>query len=227
MNMRKRYPVLKIIAIVIAVALFVFGAKFFVESQKGFAQFLAWFEAKPVDIEVDFSKPGTYSSGFEQTCSVSYSELFVLEVPESVFRNRDTDSVSLIDALLSKLEASCTITDSNGDEIATLALPDPNSHRNGIFFDNLVPLNEMPPFKNGTYRIFISVSKGAPALSGIKQRFAARYLLCGMEQLPAALSRLASIVCFIIGSVIVLTMLLMAVIKARKNRQSAPAQKPL
>jgi hypothetical protein len=213
MVMPKKHPVLKIIALVIAIALFLLGAKFFVESQNGYAQFRAWVVARPVNIEVDFSRVGTYSSTFEQTCSVSDSEIFGLEVVKS--------------ASLEGLEAHCIITDTNSNEAISLSLPDPNTYRKGIHFDNLVTLAGVRPFKNGTYQISISVSKGAPALSGIGQRFVARYWLCGMEQLPAALSRLASIICFIIGGIIMLTMFLIAVIKARKNKQSAPAPKPL
>jgi hypothetical protein len=221
MGMRKRYPVLKIIFTVIAVALFLFGAMFFIESQKGYAQFRAWLEARPVSIKVDFSKPGTYTSNFEQTCSVSHGEIFGLELPKSALDNKE------INYLLEGLNANCVITDANGNEFISLALPDPNTYRKSVYFDNLVTLNQEHPFENGTYHISISVSKGAPALSGIEQKFVARYLLCGIERLPADISRLASIVCFIVGGVTVLTMFLMAVRKARKNRQPAPAQKPL
>jgi hypothetical protein len=115
----------------------------------------------------------------------------------------------------------------NGSEVISLTLPDPNTYRKNTCFDTLVTLNQARPFKNGTYQISISVSKGAPALSRIEQRFVVRYLLCGLERLPADISRLASIICFIIGGIIMLTMFLMAVIKARKNSQSTPAQKPL
>lgn len=215
--MWKKYTVIRIIAILIAVPFFVFGVIFFVESQELFAKFNDWREARPVDIEVDFSKPGAYSSNFEQTCSISHGELFGLEVPKSILSNTGSDS------LLKGLDANFIITDSDGNTIVSLMFPDPNTYKKEFYFDNFVPLNQERPFRNGTYRISICVSKGSPALSGIEQRFVARYLLCGLERLPAEILHKASIVCFVIGGTIVFVIGLISAIKVMKNRKQFSA----
>jgi hypothetical protein len=211
MGEKKKYPVLRIIALVIVAGLFLFGAYLYWGSYKLFVQFDSWFAAKPVDIEVDFSKVGTYSSRFEQICSVSHGEYLGLELPNSVLVK------SKVQSLLRGLKANCIISDSNGSEIASVDLSAGNVLTDEPFCENIVLLNMMQRIKNGTYKISVSVMEGAPALSGIEQRFVAKYQLCGLERMPGVVLRLASIACFIIGGIIILAMFLIAVIKTRKN----------
>ena len=206
----KKYPVIRAIALVIGGTLLIFGAYLFWGSRQIFNRFDSWFEAKPVDIEVNFSRSGTYTAKFEQTCSISHGEIIGLEVPESALSNTD------IKTLLNGLDANCIITDSNSNEIVSLELPAKGTEWGGVYFDNLIPLEQMRPFKKGTYKISISVSSGAPALAGIEQHFVARYQLCGLERMPGILLRLVSYTCFVIGGVVMLVTLWISAKRGRK-----------
>jgi len=214
MGEKKRHTVFKIIVLATGGAFLIFGAYLFWGSIKIFSRFDEWAKARPVDMEVDFSKTGKYESRFEQTCSSSHGEIIGLQVPESAISN------SNMKILLKGLDADCVITESNGVEIVSVDLPAEGVEWGEPCFGNLISLEKIHPFRKGTYKISVSVLEAAPSLTGIEQRLVARYELCGLERMPGVVLRLASYVCFVIGGVFVLITLWIFAKSGRKVNEN-------
>lgn len=54
--------------------------------------------------------------------------------------------------------------------------------------DGAIPIFNIAPFRKGHYVASVTVIEGAPALARHEQILEARYLLCGLEALPAEIA---------------------------------------
>lgn len=142
------------------------------------AKFHQWLVDRPMDVAVDFSRPGETTAHFRQTCSVAHSEAFMLS---SEFGPEAEESP---EKFVQGLAGEVVIRDLAGREVVSTGLSDI-----GVFFlqgeISVAGLHSFPP---GDYIATIRVDKGVPSLAGKPQRLRARYLLCGLEQLPALIA---------------------------------------
>ncbi len=169
------------------------GVKFLFESKRLSEQFAFWENAKPMNIPVDFSKPGQFDADFKQTCSTSHGEVVALRLPPEVLKSTN------VTQLLAGLEAKLEIQPANGTNQIDLATAE-------LFWQNetlegTLPLFSISPFQKGNYKAHISVTKGATALAGIPQSLEGRYLLCGLEALPAALTKIVGGSLLVLGAI--------------------------
>lgn len=175
--MRPPFTKGRLITFAIAAVLFGCGLYFLRDGHRRHEEFLRWETAKPVEGVVDFSRPGRFVLPFQQTCSSSHGEVVALRVPPEALK--DTP----IKDLLSGLEADLEITGEHdgqqaGTEVAEILW-------NEETLDGAIPVFSLAPFLKGDFTATITVNEGAPALAGIPQTVEGRYLLCGLEGLPA------------------------------------------
>lgn len=169
----------------VLVVLFLAGAmKFFYEAARYRAAFERWKTDKPVDIEVDFSKPGTNTGSFIQTCHSAHSECVGLLLPETFTNIVPAQFLSGLSGSLAIFEPNT----SNAVASASCSLSDNPEER-------FIPLFYIAPFKTGTYRFQLQIFSGATNLHGIPQRLEGQYLLCGLEAWPAVGAKIGAIGC--------------------------------
>jgi len=129
---------------------------------------------------VDVLTPSQFVLPFEQTCSSSHGEVVALRVPPEALRS------TTITQLLAGLNATLEITD---PPISNVVL---NAYSQAVWgeetLDGAIPIFSIAPFRKGAYKAVITVREGAPGLSGISQRLEGRYLLCGLERMPAVIA---------------------------------------
>jgi hypothetical protein len=144
-------------------------------------RFEGWLVAAPCDLPVDFSSPGAWQAPFSQTCAISHGESIRLWATGGA-------GAAIGDfTALDGLKGSLRIIDDKGEVIAESPLP---GHPGSIAPpQGAIPLAGLVPFRKGEYQIQIEVTRGAPALAGAQQRLSAEYELCGLERLPAQISR--------------------------------------
>lgn len=177
-SMRPPWTIRRIIWGVVSLGLLGFGVRCFVDGHRRGKDVERWQTAKPVDGEVDFSAPGHFSLSFEQTCSSSHGETVALRVPPEVLQSTS------VTQLLAGLDARLEITDLS-PATNVVASAEASAMWGDQMLDGAIPLFHVFPFRKGAYRATVTVTEGAPALRGIHQRLEGRYLLCGMEALPA------------------------------------------
>lgn len=152
-------------------------------------RFDEWLLARPIELDVDLSAPGSFEGLFDQTCSIAHGEVIDLRIEDA--RGAPVEDAGVLEGL----RAVVHITDQRGDEVFSERYPAP--------FDFTVPTGEVPalfgvwPFREGRYLLRLDVTSGAPALAGLRQRLVARYELCGLERAPAAIAFGLSVVCLV------------------------------
>jgi hypothetical protein len=200
-------------AIVFGAALVAVAAWFVVEGILGLKLVDRVKEARPVDMPVDFSKPGDVTADFRQLSSDAHFQALLLELP-----GREADNVS---ALVRPLRLECTISDTEGFPIRTRTFTgEPDMHTRWTQWRPtpiVIPLVAVPPPARGNYRLTVHVTEGSPALAGLPQRLVMRYEICGLEYLSPQIDIFLGIVLGLIGGVILFFAL------RRRSRFPAPA----
>ena len=201
------------IALTFSLLLLGFGVKCLFDGYRLGRNFERWQTAKPVDGAIDFSGPGRFVLPFDQTCSSSHGETVALRVPPEVLLGRT------ITQLLAGLNAKLEITDKSGSNLTESA--EWRVIWGEETLDGAIPIFGIAPFRKGAYKATITVVDGAPALKGITQRVEGRYLLCGLERLPATIASGVGVVSTGIGSIGGVIVLLLA---ARHRRDPHAGQ---
>ena len=192
-NMRASWTTGRAIGLALSLLLLGFGVKCLFDGRRIDRDFERWKTAKPMDGVVDFSAPGRFVLPFEQICSSIHGETVALRVPPEVLLGTTTTQ------LLVGLNARLEITDKSGHNLVESA--GSKAIWGEQTLDGAIPVFGIAPFRKGAYEATITVVEGAPALKGITQRVEGRYLLCGLERLPATILSGVGIVSAGIGSV--------------------------
>lgn len=188
------------------------GIWFLLDARKRSAAFAAWETATPLNHPVDFSKPGQYEIEFNQTCSSAHGEVVALRMPPELME------IMTPARLLSGLAATIEIRSQSEDHVVASATAETLWDNQTL--DGAIPIFSLAPFRKGLYVASIAVTEGAPELAGHEQILEARYLLCGLEALPAEIAKW-------FGSALLITGLAAAaapvlVLATRKTPASAP-----
>lgn len=196
--MTPRWTLWRYISAGLALVLAVLALKCFLDAHKFVKQFEEWKSAKPIDTAVDFSMPGEFVAPFLQTCSSAHAQIIALRVPGSAVEN------ATIAQLLQGAQARIEVYRKDGTspvESANLDLSWTGDSLDGAF-----PVFHVAPFSRGEYEARLIVTEGAPALRGVPQQLEGRYLLCGLEALPAAIAGIGgmglSVLAGVIGAVL-------------------------
>ena len=194
---------------IVAVFFLAGGVWFLFDSHRRNLEFEAWQTATPMKCAVDFSKPGKFDADFNQTCASSHGEVVALRIsPEALKLTTATQ-------LLAGLEATIEIkpaSETNTVETASAEILWQNET-----LDGAVPVFSISPFRKGHYQARVTVTAGAPALAGTTQTLEARYLLCGLEALPAFVARVIGIVLTFVGTIIGVVVFLLALKRGRSE----------
>ena len=146
-----------------------------------------------MEAAVNISKPGYFVVPFAQTCSSAHGEIVALQIPAEVLHGKTvTQLLTGLKATLEIADKSSTISESEESSI-----PAGEDISNGA-----IPIFRLAPFRKGIYDARVTVITGAPALEGITQRLEGRYLLCGMEQMPATIATVLAVVSLAIGAIV-------------------------
>jgi hypothetical protein len=194
-----RWTTQRIISGVVALCFLGFAGKFFVDTRQLRKQFEGWGSAKPVDTVVDLSTPGEVLTTFRQTCSSAHSEVVALRVPAALLQETATEQ--LLDGAKGRIEVYGKL-DTNIVASAELEMS-----TDANLVDGAIPVFSLPSFPKGEYEARVIVTSGARALKGVPQRLEGRYLLCGMEALPAVVAKFLGIACSVIGGLVAIVLL--------------------
>jgi hypothetical protein len=180
---------MKIIILTIAGLVAAFGVYCLIVSCHLFMQFRQWSKARLLDIEVDVSQPGEFSGQFAPKCPIAACYVLLLELPPSFSGDSDTK------VLLEGLEAHLSVMDSHGSELPDLENPHVECKTSGnpIMLERLNRLPEEP------HTLKLTITKGAKALSGTKQRLFIEYRL-GFQTISLHISFLVAVVAISFGT---------------------------
>jgi hypothetical protein len=204
-----RLPKGRTLAYAVAVLLCGVGAFFLITAQRYRQDFCRWQTANPVDIAIDMSHPGEVVGAFKQTCHISHGEALCLMLPSNMVATTTWTN------LLQDLRFVARIEDQNGKEKVREEFTGDLFWRDYLL-DGTIPLLQFAPFEKGDYRLTLTVTEGVSALHGTPQRLVARYMLCGLEMMPAFISMVMGLACFAVAGVVALVTAL--VVKRRRKR---------
>jgi len=159
------------------------------------------FEAEPVRMKVDISKPGVYSCDLIQSFSRAHTEFFYIEssIKENEgFSNYNDETPSVLAGLKGKIE----IKNEQGEIVEEIDIS--GNYRSSY---TPQPVEEYPgwgiwSFKKGKDQLIFTVVEPLKTYEGIEQHLVARYGLCGCELLPAFFLKCIGGVLFLIGLII-------------------------
>ena len=180
---------MKIIILTVAGLVTAFGVYCLIVSCHLFMQFRQWSKARLLDIEVDVSQPGEFSGQFAPKCPIAACYVLLLELSPSFFDGSDAK------VLLEGLEARLSAIDSHGQKLP--ALKDRHveckTSGNPILLERLNRLPEEP------HTLKLTITKGAKALSGTKQRLFLEYRL-GFQTISLHISFWVAVVAISFGT---------------------------
>lgn len=168
------------------------GIFFALEARRIYTGYFQWMDARPFEMTVDFSKPGNVVAPFVQTCQSAHSEDVFFDCPELTEQQLEN-----VEFLFVGLQAEMRIEDKGGAVVERIAV-----NSGTVYYANgKVVLASFYPFKRGDYQVLLDVNSGAQALAGKSQTIYAKYMLCGLEIMPAYLAGIIALVAIIVGVV--------------------------
>lgn len=201
MEYRKRAATRKIFKIFrwkgLVVCMLAWGAciVFFGEARPQFAEFEQWITDRPMDIEVDLSKAGEYTTTLRQTCNTAHNAPLCLNIVLVL------DEEIVPEQFLGDLLLSVEIQDANGIQMTSVRIV-PKYFRRPLRGKSEVDIGGFGGFPIGNYFATIRVERGILEMAGRSQRFIAYYQRCGIEQFPALVSAAVSTGAALLGLVL-------------------------
>jgi len=205
----------------VAILFFAAGIFLLITAHKYRCNFHQWREARPVDLTVDLSAPGEFKGTFQQTCHISHGEEICLILPP------DRSPTIPLTTLFSEVRFICRIIDGDGNEKLSQEFTGELVYGDSRICDDrfpgaAIPLLKFHPFEDGAYQMLVSVKNGTPALHDVPQRIIGRYLLCGLEMMPAFLSMIAGIASMLVAAVVAVTTALVSRRKIKNSNCACP-----
>jgi len=197
--MSRRWNIWRAISAGLALCLFCFAVKCFSDARKFRKQFEEWETAKQIDVAVDLSTPGEIVAPFHQTCSSSHSQIVGLRVPAVALQGITIAEV--LEGAKARIEIRRK-PDTNVIESAEL-----DSSRTSDLIDGAIPIFFISPFQKGEYEAKLKIIAGASRLKGVPQTLEGRYLLCGLEAMPAEIARFGGIGSSALGGLVAMILL--------------------
>jgi hypothetical protein len=189
------------------------GIWFFYSSSESRHQADAARVAEPIRLNVDLSKPGTYSGELRHTFTFACADYFQI-VPESPFASREEAESSL-----KGLVAHYSLIGPHGGVVHERDCEPTGFRAAEVKGNRWVPSLGRDHFgcEKGVYTLKFTVEHGASKLAGIPHVLVARYAICGIEYLPSHFLQLLGIAGCVIGGFFAV-----AVVVIRRKRASSP-----
>lgn len=157
-----------------------------IASHHSYQEFHAMQVAEPAHFAADLSKAGVYEGPFHQTSRLAHGESIMLKLPGEPRGELPDYSV------LKGLQIKGSIVTAYGEEMAAFkSTPDPTESWSLPGED--IRLAMIPTIPVGQYTLRLHVINPAPALADKQQIVSAIYDICGLEELPALLSKVLAI----------------------------------
>lgn len=216
--MRAPWTIGRVIAGSVSLLLLGFGAKCLVDGRRLSRDFERWQTEKPLNGAVDLSTPGRFVLPLHPTCSSAHGALVALRVPPEALKGATvTQLLAGLNARLEVFQGSDgTIVESRGSELFWA---------DGTF-DGAIPIFNIATLRQGAYEARVTVTAGAPALKGVGQQLEGRYVLCGLERLPAEIATGVGVVSAWIGAVAGFAVLMLAVGGRNAGGRGGPSAGP-
>lgn len=195
MSTARRIAYLRLIGALFSIVGLALAFSFYRDAVHHRAAFEQWLVDEPMRTSIDLSSAGEVTMPFRQTCAAAHAQVIELSVEPH------EDAPVPID--LVGLRMTITIGTPDGAEVASLDV----SGENIPPAPSPLPIARFHPFATGDYVASILVISPAPALAGHAQTLVARYELCGLELMPAAVLQVAAIGAGIVSAVIGLCIL--------------------
>ena len=208
-----KLPIGRTISYIVAGMFCAAGIFFLITSHNCRRDFYRWQKANLIDISIDMSVSGQFAGTFVQTCQVSHGETLCLLLPSNIVASSTWTN------LLKDLRFVVQIQDGSGREKVRGEFTGELFWRDYLL-DGAIPLLQFAPFEKGTYRLELTVTEGVPSLQGVRQHLVARYILCGLEMMPAFITMALGVGGVVIGAIIALVTALVA----RRNRKMTTEQ---
>jgi hypothetical protein len=137
--------------------------------------------ARPGEMRVDLSRPGTYAAPFVHKYASAHGLGIHADLPAPPAGKRSTD-------LLDGLQGTVTFTDKSGGAVFSAELSDQlerDPYGWGSTQGHPAYLADCSNLPRGEYVMRVTVTRGAPALEGTAPTIFGLYHLCGCEAIPA------------------------------------------
>jgi hypothetical protein len=209
----------RIVAGVVAVTLLVLAVRLFSEASKVYQWFRELGKAEPVNMEVDFSKPGRYLGLYRKKYYCPHGVWLHLKSDQGASSEEKTGL-----GKLEGLEGKISVIDSNGQVVMTQDFTDADFFE-GSFSEEggaCPTLRVDFTLKEGDFRLAVDVVEAAVGLKNTHQILKARYVMCGIDVLPAAIMRLTGVVAGGVG----VTIIAVIVVRALKRRKKTSINEP-
>lgn len=202
-NKRSKYWVLKIIGLAISSILIVLSVVCFISSHFLARPINKIRQARPIYLEVDFSKPGIYSGPISHSRYADHAKL-------GAILRLDHDSNLTFPEIFEDIQGTIETFDSGGNIITSkpLETDSPPSKVGTSNIKGQPAIWVLYPFKSDQTEIRITVTKPVEKLKSSKQIFSGNYLLNGIEYMAAGIAFMFGIIFLsaglLIGSLIIL-----------------------
>ena len=233
--MKRRIPFGRIVAGLIAAALCVVGVGSCLSQAKLSREHRRASSTDIFSAPIDLSTPGTHTAKFDgtgnQAHGMAHGQALYLQITP---QGADTALPPL-----GTVEATVTITDADGKEIAeydigaALAsddMPDrlagankPGGTREVVLTAHSTGWGAPP---RGSHALHIDVKRGAPELKGADQRIVVRDSFCGLENILVHFYQLISIVSFVLAAIIAAVIIAITRKRKRDALRAAPVSRP-
>jgi flagellar basal body-associated protein FliL len=208
--MKIKFPIFQILFLFLGVVLLGGGLFYFICGISSSKQVEKWRTFEPVRIEVDLSKPGTYTGNFHQTYQGSHNEILYIETPDLKVEAEDPN------VMLCGLKGKISILDTAQKEVESLDLAKMEIVYLPTETESVAFGWEFWPFPVGEYTIDIHIEEGCSLFQGQKQFLVARYSFCGLEYSVVYISIIFGLILLLIGSLFIFFVLLF---RRKKKRE--------
>lgn len=210
--MNRKVPVARIIVSVICLV----GVVYFAVEASRYKRHV--YQAKkdePIRLKVNLSEPGTYEGTFLHTHNSPHGQIFYIETNDvEVSYQNATD-------MLKGLQGRILITDDSNSVVFTKDFAASDFSFRDWQNPNTPSLHLLNSTRiaKGDYNLQLLIEQGAPALADKNHFFVCRYLLCGLELMPVMILRIISIICFVVGVVLLLVPVVKTKLICRQKRK--------
>jgi Ca2+/Na+ antiporter len=218
--MKRRISIGTTIILALAVIFVCAGVFFLIESYKYVRQVHQWDGDESIRLQVDLSKPGSYSGEFVKTCNTSLGEYLYVETRQE-FASKD-EALELVKGI----KGTISVTDSSGESVVDYDFTDTDFVEQRIVSECLAPgLRIRGVLSKGKYALNLTVVQPSPALSNVNHALVGRNLFCGCIFIPAAIGILAGIVCIGVSIILIIVVVILVVKRRKRVLADQPNQK--
>ena len=147
---------------------------------RGSREFHQWQTAEPVRFSLDLRAPGKYVAPYKQTCGSAHGTALELQT-----------GITNAEEALAVLRGVAVIRDTGGQEVIREEFDGKDLGWASRIGNLQVPAVRLGRFGCGNYNLELTITEGATGLTTTNHTLVGRYILCGLERMPAAIMSIA------------------------------------